>query len=204
MVSWIATKFSGGDPTDDKTDPAPRVERLNAAVVAPQTNAHEPAVGMPCCPEADATLVEREMPGLDGQLVDRASIHSVSIAPTNLQGRGSGSKQDVRTRSSDRCPPRSSIRRRGRLGAGTALVPPLETGCHIRGRSGVRFPHEFTVDANQVVGLGDDGLEGGYSRGHGCGFPCLLAKLERNVHASCINPGGPDGTPAQRTRVMRI
>jgi hypothetical protein len=43
---------------------------------------------MPCCPEAHAALVEREMPGLDGQLVDRASIHQFIIAPSTRSGEG--------------------------------------------------------------------------------------------------------------------
>lgn len=45
-------------------------------------------VGMPGGPEADATFVKREMPGLDGQVVDRASIHPFSIAPNDYGGDG--------------------------------------------------------------------------------------------------------------------
>ncbi len=73
------------------------MKRLNAAVATPQTDVYEPALGVPCCPEADATLVEREMPGLNGQLVDRASIHSFSIAPDLQMGEGPTRVEDAPT-----------------------------------------------------------------------------------------------------------
>lgn len=52
-------------------------------------------IRMPCGPEADATLVNREMPGLEGQVVDRASIHPFSIASTDYGGEGLGRMRDV-------------------------------------------------------------------------------------------------------------
>ncbi len=52
-------------------------------------------VGMPGRPEADATFVKREMPGLDGQVVDRASIHPVQYRAQRLRRRGPGTERNV-------------------------------------------------------------------------------------------------------------
>ena len=52
---------------------------------------------------------------------------------------------------------------------------------------------QVTVGGEQVVDVGADALQGGYSGGHGCGFLSLLGRLERNLRSSSIYTG--DWTP---------
>ena len=52
-----------------------QVERLNAPATAPQAQIDQREVGMPSGSQTDSALVDREVTGGDGQLLDYVGIH---------------------------------------------------------------------------------------------------------------------------------
>ena len=56
---------------------------------------------------------------------------------------------------------------------------------------------EVTIGGEQVVDVGADALDGGYSCGHGCGFLSLLARLREEPTPAIYLHRGLDATARQ-------
>lgn len=65
-----------------------QMESLDTAVTAPQAEVHETAIEVPRGAQTDATLVDRQMPPVEGKLIDRPGIHPFSMASAAGQGKG--------------------------------------------------------------------------------------------------------------------
>lgn len=75
-----------GEPAHEESDQPARldgrqVERLDAPVVAPQAQIHEPAIETPGRPQANVSFIDREVPTVHRPLGGCACIHTLSVAP---------------------------------------------------------------------------------------------------------------------------